>query len=186
MAKPTDDEEHIKIPEPIQRSNVGMIVGSVIALSVLGTGSIITIVLTRPNQDNAVLIATILGFLGSTSAALLALIKNVQTGTDVKELHLAVNKRLSQLLDLTAKAAHSLGREEVVSETTIEKETKTVKAVPLSATGATAAAVEAVDIAAAAAATVNAATETLDAATDTLDAAGRKVVAAKKSIEKHK
>jgi len=80
----------------------------IVSLGIVGVAAIVAIVALRPHEDNAALIATVLGFLAPTMAALLALIK-------VQELHLAVNSRLTQLLEQTAKASRSEGREDAAA-----------------------------------------------------------------------
>lgn len=65
-------------------------------MAVVGVIAIVVITSLRPDQDNAVLIATILGLLASTTASILAFQKAQQT-------HLSVNSRLSAFL-VAAKA----------------------------------------------------------------------------------
>lgn len=91
------------------------VLGSIIALAVIGAGTIVIVSLLRPKEDNTALIASILGFIAPTTAALLALVKSTQAGAAVQELRLDVNHRLSQLLEQTAKAAKSEGRDDALA-----------------------------------------------------------------------
>lgn len=107
-----------------QSNSAKFIIGSIVAVSVVGVAAIVTITLLRPHEDNTALIGSVLTFLGPTAAALLALIKSIQTGAAVQELHLAVNSRLTQLLEQTAKASKSEGREDALAAQGKEKSLK--------------------------------------------------------------
>lgn len=102
-------EKHL-IESPAQGSNTtAFVFGSTLAIAVVGAASIVAISVLRPKEDNTILITQVLGFLAPTAAALLALVKSTQTGTAVRELHLAVNSRLTQLLEQTAMASEAVG-----------------------------------------------------------------------------
>jgi|GEM_PF-5029198 len=75
---------------------------STIALCVLAAGFVLAITLIRPDKDNSALILTVTGIVVPVVTALLAMA--------VQEVHLAVNSRLSQLLELTAAAAKAEGK----------------------------------------------------------------------------
>lgn len=60
-------------------------------MAIVGVVAIVVITSLRPDQDNAVLIATILGLLASTTASILAFQKASST-------HIAVNSRLSEFI----------------------------------------------------------------------------------------
>jgi hypothetical protein len=98
------------IQPPVVQNTAGMVLASVVIVTVVGAAAVVSIILLRPKEDNTLLIASVLGFLGPTAAALLALIKSAQTGAAVQDLHLAVNSRLTQLLELTAASSKSEGR----------------------------------------------------------------------------
>lgn len=91
---------------------IGWVVGALVLISALGAGAVVAVTMLRPGQDNAMLIAALLGFLGPTTMALLALLKVGETGRAVRELHVAVNSRLTALLEQTAIASRASGREE--------------------------------------------------------------------------
>lgn len=84
------------------RSHATLYVGAVIALSVLAIAAILTIFIVRPDKDNTPLVAVILSFLVPLVSAFLA--------ASVRQVHLAVNGRLTQLLAQTAKSSHAEGQ----------------------------------------------------------------------------
>jgi hypothetical protein len=91
-------------PDPTDgvANKTGLYVGAVVALSLIGVGAIITVLIVRPPPaDNTGIIVAILGFLVPTVTALLA--------AAVQQVHLAVNSRLTQLLQLTASSARAEG-----------------------------------------------------------------------------
>lgn len=90
----------------------GLVIHAVVTINFVAAAAIIGILFLRPNQDNTPLIVTILGFLGPTIAALLALAKTIQTGAAVDNLKVQINGRLSQLLEQTERAAKAEGRQE--------------------------------------------------------------------------
>lgn len=76
-------------------NNAKLIAGyllSIILLSVVCILSIIALAILRPNTDNAVIIATIVGIITPTNLSLVALIQ--------RENHKSVNSRMDQLLAL--------------------------------------------------------------------------------------
>jgi hypothetical protein len=91
------------LSDPAGVSNkTGLYVGAVVALSLIGVGAIITVLIVRPPPaDNTGIIVAILGFLVPTVTALLA--------AAVQQVHLAVNSRLTQHLTLTASSARAEG-----------------------------------------------------------------------------
>lgn len=83
--------------------------GAVVGLSFVGIGGIVTTLIIRPPPiDNTTIIVTMLGFLIPTITALLA--------AAVQQVHLAVNSRLTQLLELTADSARAQGHLDGVSQ----------------------------------------------------------------------
>jgi hypothetical protein len=75
---------------------------AVIALSTITLFAVVAVTIARPDKDNASIIATIIGV---TSPASLAF-----TAMAVKEVYLAQNSRLTQLLNLTAVSSEAKGR----------------------------------------------------------------------------
>jgi len=82
----------------------------------LGLVAIVAVSILRPSQDNSQIITTIIGLLTPTLVALIAAVKSIQNGQDIKELHIVVNSRLSQLLQQTAMAAKLAERGLIASE----------------------------------------------------------------------
>lgn len=102
-------------PPAVSSNTTAFIFGSILLIAAIGSAAIVAIVVLRPGEDNTALITSVVGFLAPTMAALLAFIKSVQTGAAVQELHLAVNSRLTELLEQTAKASKSEGRKDAVA-----------------------------------------------------------------------
>jgi len=75
---------------------------STVALCVLAASFVLAITLVRPDKDNAGLILTVTGIVVPVVTALLA--------AAVQQVHVAVNSRLSQLLEQTAKASKAEGK----------------------------------------------------------------------------
>lgn len=75
---------------------------STVALCVLAASFVLAITLVRPEKDNAGLILTVTGIVVPVVTALLA--------AAVQQVHVAVNSRLSQLLEQTAKASKAEGK----------------------------------------------------------------------------
>jgi hypothetical protein len=68
-------------------------------------------------DENVVqLIATVLSLIVPTVGALLAMLKSAEASTKVDMLHVAVNSRLSQLLEQTTIAQHAIGKSEGLIE----------------------------------------------------------------------
>lgn len=72
-------------------------------MAVVGVIAIVAITSLRPDQDNAVLIATIIGLLASTTASILSFQKSQQT-------HLSVNSRLDSFIASAEAAAGAKGQ----------------------------------------------------------------------------
>lgn len=109
MSKPTNLEAELEelrhvideAAEPARNDHTNLFVGSTIVIAVLGVGAIIVIFLARPDKDNTALIATVISLLVPVMTGLLA--------AAVREVHAAVNSRLSQLLQVTAAKARAEG-----------------------------------------------------------------------------
>ncbi len=75
---------------------------AVALMAVVAVLSVVAVIAVRPMEDNSVLIATILGFITTTTASLLAFMKSQET-------HLSVNSRLDAFMRNAALAAHIQG-----------------------------------------------------------------------------
>jgi hypothetical protein len=76
-------------------------VGAIVVLCSAGLLAAVLVALFRPG-DSTELIVTILGFVAPTVAALLAILR-------VESVHVAVNSRLSELVETTGEAARAVG-----------------------------------------------------------------------------
>lgn len=103
---PSDPTQEPTIVQP--PSNLPYVVAAVV-MSLIGATFVVGITYLRPTQDNAVLIATVLGFLAPTTMGLMAFMKSQET-------HLSVNSRLDAFIRNARIAAHAIGRAEGVSE----------------------------------------------------------------------
>jgi hypothetical protein len=74
----------------------------IIALCFLTAAFVVSITMLRPHDDNTALIATVAGLNSTVVLGLLA--------ATVQQVHLAVNSRLTQLLELTAKSSRAEGK----------------------------------------------------------------------------
>lgn len=75
---------------------------AIVAMAGLGVGGVVLITLLRPDKDNAVLIAAVLGFLAPTLMGLLAFMKSQET-------KLLVNGRLDAMVENAKTAAFHAG-----------------------------------------------------------------------------
>jgi hypothetical protein len=80
-----------------------MVLLAMTAIACIGILSVVLVNLFFPGQDNVMLIAIILGLMAPTIISITTMVK-------VHDLHLAVNSRLTQLLDQTEKASELAGR----------------------------------------------------------------------------
>jgi len=96
--------------DPLKKaSNVPYLI-AVVVMVMIGVIAILTIVLMRPTADNTQLIATLVGMIVPTTAAILALMKSQET-------HLTVNSQLAQWkLDFAALQRSEGAREGIASE----------------------------------------------------------------------
>jgi len=83
-------------------SHAGLFVAASVILSIIAIGAILAIFIVRPEKDNTQLMTMVLGFLLPIITALL--------GAALQQVHLAVNSRLSQLVELTAAASKAEGQ----------------------------------------------------------------------------
>jgi hypothetical protein len=101
-------------PIPISGSWPWLIAG-VVAMTFFGIIGVVLIAIFV--DENVVqLIATVLSLIVPTVAALLAMLKSAEASTKVDTLHVAVNSRLSQLLEQTTIAQHAIGKSEGLIE----------------------------------------------------------------------
>lgn len=77
-------------------------IGAVVIMFLIGVVATTSIVIARPESDNSILIATILGLVASTTASILAFLKSQET-------HLSVNSRLDGFIANAEKASHAEG-----------------------------------------------------------------------------
>lgn len=94
-----------------QTSNIPYLV-AIVFMTMLGVGGTITVILLRPNADNAALFASIAGFVAPTTMALLAFLKTQET-------HVLVDGRMDEfksLLAANAAAAESIARAQGVQQ----------------------------------------------------------------------
>jgi hypothetical protein len=89
---------------------------AVFGLGITGVIAIIVISYLRPNVDNTLLIIIVLGFLTPTLASLIAVVKGFANANAIRDLHVIVNSRLTELLQQTSLAANLAGREAVNAE----------------------------------------------------------------------
>jgi cytochrome b subunit of formate dehydrogenase len=100
MPPPAD---HAAPSPPFIGGTTGLYVLAIVVLSILGVSAVVIVLIVRPPPiDNTPIITVILGFLIPTVTALLA--------GAVQQVHIAVNSRLTQLLEITATASHAQGQ----------------------------------------------------------------------------
>lgn len=92
---------------PPMRSPMFYVV-TIFGLCLLGISSILAIVVLRPEGDNTTIIIAIVGFLAPTVAAIVALM--------VKDVHVLINSRMTELLVATAQASRAEGKVEGKAE----------------------------------------------------------------------
>lgn len=85
---------------PENTARTTQFVYAVVALCVLAVASMVTLAIFKPGDTSTG--TMILGILGPVIAAFLA--------AAIQGVHLAVNSRLTELLDVTSKASHAEGR----------------------------------------------------------------------------
>ncbi len=92
--------------DPVTAPGVGskatLFVTGIVVLCLASAGFVLGITIVRPAADNMPLVTAVLGFIGPVIVALLA--------GAVQQVHLLVNSRLTQLLELTATANLAKGQ----------------------------------------------------------------------------
>ncbi len=95
------ENKRLRAMAPVgQKATTFLIV--IVALCIIAAGFVLAITVIRPEKDNSSIILSITGIVVPVVTALLA--------ATVQQVHLAVNSRLSQLLELTAQASKAEGR----------------------------------------------------------------------------
>jgi hypothetical protein len=95
------ENQRLKAVQPVG-SKTTLYVMSIVVLCILAAAFVVVITIVRPGADNATLIASVVGLVVPVNVALLA--------ATVQQVHVAVNSRLSQLLELTAAASLAEGK----------------------------------------------------------------------------
>ena len=108
------ENQRLKSVQPVgQKATI--YIGAIISLAILDVGFVLGISYLRPSTDNAGLILGVNGVMVPIITALLA--------AAVQQVHVAVNSRLSQLLELTADASRAKGalieRDKVLAESAV-------------------------------------------------------------------
>jgi len=99
--------EELQAQHPAPTSNIPYLI-AVVIMTTLGVVSTITVLLVRPEADNAALFAAIAGFIAPTTMALLAFMKTQET-------HVLVNGRMDEfkrLLQANALLAEEKARKQ--------------------------------------------------------------------------
>ena len=104
-------------------SNIPYLVAIVIML-LMALGSVMGILLIRPGQDNTQLIATVVGMMVPTIAAILAFMKSQET-------HLSVNSRLDAFMAEHAASADAKGFARGVEQTNAQTVAATIPVPPI-------------------------------------------------------
>lgn len=103
------------MPVPVYNSvapkstNNNSVIIAVCCMALLLAGFVVLISIVRPGDDNLDLIAIVFAAITPTTVALLAYLKTVDNAQAVKDVHLAINGRLTQLLAMTETASHAEG-----------------------------------------------------------------------------
>lgn len=87
---------------PAVGAKASLYVSAVVVLSVLAVTGVVVVFLIRPDADNSTINTTIVAIVVPIITALL--------GAAVQQVHLAVNSRLTQLIELTAAANLAKGK----------------------------------------------------------------------------
>lgn len=93
---------------PKPTNNTPVII-AVCCMALLLATFVVLISLVRPGDDNLDLIAIVFAAVTPTTVALLAYMKTVDNSQAVKDVHLALNGRLTQLLAMTDLASRAEG-----------------------------------------------------------------------------
>ena len=95
------ENQRLKAVGPVGQKTTIFVVSTII-LCILVAAFVVVITVVRPDKDNTSLILSIVGVIVPVITALLA--------ATIQQVHLAVNSRLSQLLELTATASRAEGK----------------------------------------------------------------------------
>lgn len=102
----TELERLRAIPSPA-RSPV-FYISMIFGLSVLAVGSVLAVIMLRPQEDNGLITTGIFGFLGPSIVTILAVM--------VRDVHRDINSRMDALLEATERAATAEGKAEGKAE----------------------------------------------------------------------
>jgi hypothetical protein len=103
------------VSEPVMsKPGVGMLSNTqsdlaTVVIVIVAVLAAIVLVESRGGPDVETLVVNMLAFTAPTIAAILALMKAAESVAVVKDLHIQINSRMTQLLELTAAAAHAEG-----------------------------------------------------------------------------
>lgn len=112
MPNPEDGEQR-SIERRNSASNVPiMLVVAACGICVSVIVGIVVITVLRPEKENLPLIAVLVGFATTTLGTLYAALKATETGAQVQQLKVAVDGRLTQLLEVTKRAERAEGKDE--------------------------------------------------------------------------
>lgn len=95
------ENQRLKAVGPVGQKTTIFVISTII-LCILVAAFVVVITVVRPEKDNTSLILSIVGVIVPVITALLA--------ATIQQVHLAVNSRLSQLLELTATASRAEGK----------------------------------------------------------------------------
>jgi hypothetical protein len=95
-----DENARLKSIQPVGQKAT-MFVIAIVILCALTVVAIVVLQIARPEKDNTAIMTAIIGITAPILVAMLA--------AAVQQVHLAVNSRLSQLLELTATASRAKG-----------------------------------------------------------------------------
>lgn len=94
------------VPKP---TNNNPVIIAVCCMALLLAAFVVMISVVRPDGDNLDLIAIVFAAITPTTVALLAYMKTTENAQAVKDVHLAINGRLTQLLAMTELASRAEG-----------------------------------------------------------------------------
>jgi PAS domain S-box-containing protein len=86
-----------------------LVIGGVVVLAVIGAGLSVVVMLFANDQDRRGLVTLLLGFIGPVIGGLMALLTNVVLRV-LRNIHQAINGRLTQLLESRTLEARATGR----------------------------------------------------------------------------
>jgi uncharacterized membrane protein len=85
---------------------------AVVAMFLIAVIGSVTIEVLRPDKDNSILIALILGFVSTTTPAIMAFMQAREAKEQTKETHMLINSRLTEWMESARKESFSAGVEQ--------------------------------------------------------------------------